>query len=35
MPPIIYGEDDEQTHKLYQKSIKTDSSKHSRAIIRS
>jgi len=34
MPPTIYGETDEQTRKLSQKCIKTDSSKHSRAIIK-
>lgn len=34
IPPTIYGETNDKTHKLSQKAIKTDSSKHSRAIIK-
>ena len=33
--PVIYGETEQNIHKLCQKSIRTDSSKHSRAIVRS
>ena len=33
--PVVFGETDERIHKLCLKSIRTDSSKHSRAIIRS